>query len=92
MSQGVACKCPESKKPADQRNWIVLQRRCNYSAFSGYRYTPSDYSCIQCHACGMVWRTKADYVSILKDGNNLYDVGGTWVRGDDGRVQRTDGA
>jgi hypothetical protein len=73
MSQGVSCKCPESKKPIAQRRWVVLQRRCNYSAFSGYQWTASDYSCVQCHACGTCWRTKAAYVRDLKDGPNVYD-------------------
>lgn len=26
MSQGTSCKCPEAKKPIDQRRWVVLQR------------------------------------------------------------------
>lgn len=73
MSQGTSCKCGEHKKPPAQRRWVVLQRYCNYSAFSGYRYTPSDYSCLQCHVCGTVWRTKAAYVSTLPNGSNLYD-------------------
>ena len=74
MSQGKACQCDEQKKPLAQRRWVVLQRNCNYSAFSGYHYTPSDYSCVQCHACGSAWRTKADYVLSLKDGSNVYDL------------------
>jgi len=74
MSQGISCKCGEHAKPVAQRNWIVLQRRCNHSAFNGYHWTPSDYSCVQCHECGTCWRTKADYVSILRDGQNLYDM------------------
>jgi hypothetical protein len=49
--------------------WVVLQRECNYSAFNGYRYTPSDYSTVACHApgCGRAWRTKAAYVGALPD-------------------------
>ena len=74
MSQGISCKCPESKKPVDERRWFVLQRRCNHSAFNGYRWTPSDYSSVQCHICGTVWRTKSDYVYKLKDGDNLYNL------------------
>ena len=73
MSQGIACVCAESKKPLPQRNWVVLQRRCNYSAFNGYHWTSSDYSCVQCHGCGTCWRTKALYVQVLKDGSNKYD-------------------
>jgi hypothetical protein len=41
---------------------------CNHSAFNGYRRTPSDYSGLVCRSCGRVWRTKADYVSLVKDG------------------------
>lgn len=50
-------------------HWVVLQRKCNYSAFSGYHFTESDYSAVQCQApgCGRVWRTKAAYVDKLPD-------------------------
>lgn len=54
------CKAPATK-------WRVLDRHCNYSAFNGGRYTPSDYSACKCMACGSVWRTKADYVALLGD-------------------------
>jgi hypothetical protein len=40
---------------------------CNYSAFNGYHFTPSDYSAVQCLTCGASWRTKAKYVSDLPD-------------------------
>lgn len=72
MSQGISCKCGEHKKPVVNRNWFVLQRNCNFSAFNGYHYTRSDYSFVQCHSCGMGWRTRADYTAILKDGPNKY--------------------
>lgn len=91
MSQGAACKCPESKKPVAQRHWVVLQRRCNHSAFNGYHWTASEYSSVQCHECGAVWRTKADYVSTVVDGRNLYESGGTWHRRPDGTTYRSDG-
>ncbi len=68
MSQGTACKCDESTRAPKYRNWIVYRRNCNYSAFSGYHYTPSDYSGVSCRKCGAVWRTKANYVSLLPDG------------------------
>lgn len=48
-------------------SWVVVQRNCNYSAFSGYHRTPSDYSGVQCLACGRYWRTKAGYVKGLPD-------------------------
>jgi len=66
MSQGTRCRCAESKKPIEQRNWEILQYKCNYSAFSGYRYTQSDYSAVRCGGCSMVWRTKANYVNKIK--------------------------
>ena len=63
------CDCPERKKkhPAD-RNWVVIDRYCNYSCFSGGHRTPSDYSALQCHTCGSCWRTKAAYVGWIPDG------------------------
>lgn len=74
MSRGIACKCPESKQPVANRRWVVIQRNGNCSAFNGYQWQPSDYSAIQCHICGTVWRTKSKYVQQLKDGPNLYDL------------------
>lgn len=74
MSQGTSCKCDEGTKAPEHRRWVVLQRQCNYSAFNGYHYTPSDYSCVQCHLCGATWRTKSAFVAKLRDGKNLYDL------------------
>ena len=71
MSGGPSCKCGEHKKPVTERNWVVVGRKCNYSAFNGYHWTPSDWSALCCHTCGQHWRTKADYVSKLKDGSHL---------------------
>jgi hypothetical protein len=48
-------------------SWWVYQRKCNFSAFSGYHYTPSEYSGCKCGICGRRWRTKAAYVSTLPD-------------------------
>jgi hypothetical protein len=74
MSGGKACKCPESKKTLMRsRNWVVYQRNCNHSAFNGYRYTPSDWSCVGCRSCGAVWRTKASYIGFLLDKHQLRD-------------------
>lgn len=61
MSQGTTCKCPEARKPAKERRWVVLQRNNREPA-------------VQCHCCGTVWRTKADFVLSLPDGKNLYDL------------------
>jgi hypothetical protein len=63
MSQGRTCKC--GKRDA----WRVVHYRCNYSAFNGYHYTPSDYSAVSCErelgGCGAYWRTKAGYADRL---------------------------
>lgn len=69
MSSGQCCRCPESKKPIRDRNWVVTRRYCNYSAFNGYHYTPSDYSTVRCQADGCLglWRTKAQFVGLLRD-------------------------
>ena len=45
---------------------VVVDRHCNYSAFNGYRRTPSNYSCVRCLKCGRYWRTKAN-VSGYRD-------------------------
>lgn len=49
--------------------WRVYQRNCNFSAFSGYHWTPSNYSGIRClvYDCNRRWRTKAAYVATLPD-------------------------
>ena len=60
-------ECRERWLAVRERNWEVLQRNCNHSAFNGYHYTPSDYSTVRCKTCGAVGRTKADYVALLRD-------------------------
>lgn len=57
-----ACRNPEHRS-----SWVVIQRKANRSAFSGYRLTPSDYSAVRCTVGGAVWRTKAKYVDTLRD-------------------------
>ena len=66
MSTSIPCTC---KAPMAERraNWAVRDRMCNYSAFSGYRRTASDYSLVVCTACDGMWRTKAKYVDVLPD-------------------------
>lgn len=55
----------------DRRAWRVHARKCNYSAFNGYRRTRSDYSEIVCErrlgGCAARWRTKAAYVADIPD-------------------------
>jgi len=74
MSVSFGCRCPERQKPVIQRNWVVLVRKGNYSAFNGYRFTPSDYSEVYCKSCHAIGRTKAKYVDLLPDGE--IDAGG----------------
>jgi hypothetical protein len=74
MSGGSMCECSgfhgttkrQAKQAYREKHWRVVQYKCNHSAFSGYHYTPSDYSCITCTVCGHFWRTKAAYVGTLK--------------------------
>lgn len=56
------CQC---EGPNKRDNWKILNYKCNFSAFNGYNYTPSDYSQIICSVCGHIWRTKAQYVENL---------------------------
>ena len=65
MSVSFSCHCPERKRSVTERRWVVTQRRCNHSAFNGYRMTPSDYSTVWCLSCGAIGRTKAAYVDQL---------------------------
>lgn len=50
-------------------DWVVIDRKCNYSAFNGYRRTRSAWSRVRCDSpgCGRMWRTKAAYVDGLPD-------------------------
>lgn len=74
MSLGQACTCAERHKPIAEREWYVLQRNCNHSAFNGGRRQYSRYSSITCEGtdengrrCLGSWRTKAAYVIHLRD-------------------------
>lgn len=75
MSVSFGCRCAERRKQVQKRNWGVIQRLCNQSAFNGYRTTFSDYSTVHCLSCGSVGRTKADYVANLP---SLHPYGGMW--------------
>lgn len=66
MSGGNVCMCGESKKRIENRNWVIVDYKCNFSAFNGWRKQPSDYSSVRCVECGFSWRTKAGYVSKLR--------------------------
>jgi len=67
MGMSISCHCEERGKSPTRRAWGVAQRRCNHSAFNGYRWTPSDYSDVVCLVCGGHGRTKADYTAVLPD-------------------------
>lgn len=66
MSVSFGCVCEKK----DKKNWVVIHRMYNISAFESPKYGrhPSDYSTVRCTKCGMIGRTKAQYVSELKDG------------------------
>lgn len=74
MSVSFSCHCEERQKPVHERNWRVISRCCNHSAFNGYHYTFSDYSAVICLTCGISGRTKAAYVDKLKDWNSSKDT------------------
>lgn len=63
----------------------VLTRRGNHSAFSGYRFTPSDYSSCRCLTCGAYWRTNAAYVDALPDATDEE----RWTSADRGAVGKS---
>lgn len=65
MSAGHFCTCPKDREHTERKNWVVLQYKCNHSAFNGYHETSSDYSAVRCTRCGQGWRTKAAYVESI---------------------------
>lgn len=60
MGSPAKCSCKPLKV-------VVTVRRANYSAFSGYHHTRSDYSEVRCVQCASRWRTKAAYVDRSPD-------------------------
>jgi predicted secreted protein len=68
MSGGKSCICKGTREERE-KNWTVLQLKCNYSAFHGRKRTPSDYSAFRCAGCRMVWRSKSDYVYRILEMN-----------------------
>lgn len=67
MSAGVSCSCVKRLEPDfREKFWRVTCYHGNFSAFNGYRFTPSDYSEVSCLQCGGRWRTKAQYVEALR--------------------------
>ena len=75
MSSGRRCSCPSDKDHGERKNWVVMQYRCNHSAFNGYHPTLSNYSSVVCKKCGAAWRTKAAYVDELhKEGHYAENI------------------
>lgn len=60
----LGCRC-DGDKAQVRKHWAIIDYKCNYSEFSGYQKTPSDYSSVTCSKCGAAWRTKAGYVDAL---------------------------
>jgi hypothetical protein len=75
-----ACTC------IDISGWRVWHRHCNYSAFNGYRETPSNYSRMICLNCAANWRTKAQYVDRYGDASpaEVRSAGRRTMHGSDG--------
>lgn len=71
MSVSFSCHCEERKKPIENKNWIVLVRKGNYSYFEYPKgqFHHSNYSLVFCKSCKAFGRTKAKYVELLRDGN-----------------------
>jgi len=69
MSGHNKCSCGRGRR--DHTDLVVLTRKGNFSAFNGYRWTPSAYSCVKCvrPGCPGMWRTKDAYVDNLPDGD-----------------------
>jgi len=67
MSVHIKCSC--GRKRGDYSDLVVTRRNCNYSAFNGYHYTPSDYSSVCCTrpGCRGFWRSKGLYVDMVPD-------------------------
>lgn len=65
MSVRIPCTC--GRKKSDHSDLVVVKYKCNFSAFNGYHYTPSDYSEVRCirPSCNGTWRTKGKYIDDL---------------------------
>jgi len=69
MSGWNRCTC-DGTWEEKRKNWIVVNRNCNYSHFErpkGCRHY-SEYSLVACTKCTGLFRTKARYVFELPDG------------------------
>ncbi len=67
MSGYSPCTCTGTRDQR-MRNWYVVDRNVNHSAFNGYRPQYSKYSTVRCRNCNMCVRSKGRYVGTLPDG------------------------
>ena len=63
--------CSDGEAGHRMSDVVVITRMGHYSAFSGYRFTSTSRSLCHCLNCKQTWRTGADYVSMLSDGDFL---------------------
>ena len=71
------CSCPRWSygfDPSPLREWVVVQRNENRSAFNrpdwrsgSYEKKESRWSHVLCLTCGAHWRTQANYTNYLPD-------------------------
>jgi hypothetical protein len=90
MSGGQPCTCSGSQAER-RRHWRVFQRHCNFSAFSGYHYTPSAYSGVFCLNCDGTWRTTAKYVVGIPNGDLSERYANAVYRSSRARLQDIEG-
>jgi hypothetical protein len=67
MSARIKCKCLKNGAVECRPILRAIKEKfkCNYNAFNGYHYTPSNYSTVVCMRCGGIWRSKAEFVNFL---------------------------
>lgn len=84
--------CGDGEPRHELQHIEILTYRGNYSAFNGYRFTPSDYSAVSCTRCGAVWRTNAGWVELLPRRGTLVQQHATYDRMIDERLSARDAA
>lgn len=55
---------PGKKCKSVLADWRIVDRHCSYARG---QFTPSESSKCMCTKCKQTWRTKADYVALVKD-------------------------
>jgi len=66
MAIHFSCKCPERKKPVNERAWVVTQYHWTTGSFSPKGGEWSQYSQVYCLECGATGRSKSKYVEELE--------------------------